>query len=150
MNFWLCRISFKAIIPGQNLQWTTHRPFSLASWHSKICSFVQCTILILPSSLNVLAFATLKGAIVLSIGGYFWPAIKHGPWYCCPPCLGWLVLLTNGIAGVAVFFFGAPFHPLLVGCFPINLPFPCPPPSVFWLPLSLLPAVPWLSIEGAA
>ena len=52
---------FKAIILGWNLWWTTHHPFSLASWHSKICSFVQSTISILPSSLNVLAFATLKG-----------------------------------------------------------------------------------------
>ena len=91
------------------------------------CSLVQSTISILPSGLNVQAFATLKGVIVLSIGGYLWPAIKHGPWYCSPPSLGWSVFLTNRIAGVVVFFFGVPFHPFLAGCFPISLPFPCPP-----------------------
>ena len=99
------------------------------------CSSVQSTILILPFSLNVRAFATLKGEIVLSIGGYLWPAIKHGPWYCSPPSLGWSVFLTNRIAGDTVFFFGIPFHPFFAGCFLISLPFPVP---LFYLCLHLL------------
>ena len=64
---------------------------------------------------------------VLPIGGYLWPALKHGPWFCSPPSLGWSVFLTNGIAGVAVFFFGIPFCLFLAGCFLISLPFQCPP-----------------------